>query len=261
MKKLEAKEDLSYSTYLQLEKLLHLQKLQSPGVHDELLFIVIHQVYELWFKQIIHELIILKKYISENSHYQIISKLKRVRQILKVIVSQTDILETMGPLSFLSFRDYLGTASGFQSYQFRYLMLLLGIKKETYTPPSFFTTKEQEKLLRRYKEASIWENFLTFFKNKVRDIPSNSLPDQDLNEQHKLLLHIYRNPSIYTEICELIIDIDEGIQEWRYRHVKMVERTIGDQTKGTGGSSGVSYLKRTISTTFCPELWEIRKLF
>jgi tryptophan 2,3-dioxygenase len=252
---------LTYGSYLQVQKLLSLQKFQSPNMeHDELLFIVIHQVYELWFKQIIHELLALRRNIVENLQHNILLSLKRVINILKVIVLQSDVLETMGPLSFLSFRVYLGKASGFQSAQFREFEFLLGFKNEKYLNNKLFSKEENKRLIARFNEPSIWEDFISYFSLAVGDNVSE-ITGQELTKTHEMLIYIYKNPSIYTEIAELIVDIDEGLQEWRYRHVKMVERTIGGDKIGTGGSSGVEYLKKSLFKSFCPELWEIRSYF
>ncbi|MCP5378785.1 MAG: tryptophan 2,3-dioxygenase [Rickettsiaceae bacterium] len=252
---------LSYGSYLQISKLLSLQKFQSPTMeHDELLFIIIHQVYELWFKQIIHEFSALKKNIANNLDHKILFCLKRVRNILKVMVLQTDILETIGPLSFLSFRNYLGKSSGFQSAQFREVEFILGFKNKNFLNNNLFAKEENKRLTLRFVEPSIWEDFVSYFSSVVDDDLLLST-EQELTKTHKILIYIYQNPSIYTEIAELVIDIDEGLQEWRYRHIKMVERTIGNNRSGTGGSSGVDYLKKSLFKSFCPELWEIRSHF
>tara|TARA_B110000503_G_C7168385_1_gene423057 strand:- start:970 stop:1767 length:798 start_codon:yes stop_codon:yes gene_type:complete len=252
---------LTYSSYLQVPKLLSLQKFQSPNrEHDELLFIVIHQVYELWFMQIIHEFLALRRNIADNLDHNILLSLKRVRNILKVMVLQTDILETMGPLSFLSFRSYLGRSSGFQSAQFRELEFILGLKNEKFLNNDLFSKEENERLKIRFAEPSIWQDFVSYFSLAVDRSQLLNTADE-LTKIHKTLIYIYQNPSIYTEIAELVVDIDEGLQEWRYRHVKMVERTIGGNKIGSGGSSGVDYLKKSLFRSFCPELWEIRSYF
>jgi len=256
-------EQLSYSDYLQVQQLLSLQKFQSPNKeHDELLFIIIHQVYELWFKQMIHELVGLKKDLLNQIHHKILLTLKRMRHILKVIGLQIDILETMGPLSFLSFRNYLGSASGFQSFQFRELEFIFGFKNEKLLNNPIFTSDENNRLKQRFDDTSIWQDFLAFFKIQVyKDKNFSLVENSELSEEQEILIHLYKNSSILMEISELIVDIDEGLQEWRYRHIKMVERTIGGGKVGTGGSSGVEYLKRSLFKSFCPELWEIRNYF
>jgi tryptophan 2,3-dioxygenase len=260
----ETKHHLNYGTYLCIDELLSLQKLRSTNQeHDELLFIIVHQVYELWFKQIIHECVRLRYYLYNKVDHQILLTLKRVRNILKVMVLQTDILETMGPISFASFRKYLGKASGFQSFQFRLFEFILGFKDERFLNNRDFTNKQRKVLEIVFKESSIWLEFLSYFKNSIADNKLHELfpHNTDLNDDHRALIFIYLNPSIYTEIAELVLDIDEGLQEWRYRHVKMVERIIGVGKIGTGGSSGVEYLKCTLFKTFCPELLYIRNYF
>lgn len=248
---------LNYATYLQLDSLLNSQKLESDNEHDEMLFIIIHQSYELWFKQILHELFELYNSFSSNNSSNIVSTLKRIRSILKVLTSQFDVLETMSPFSFNSFRKYLGTASGFQSMQFRELEIVLGIKK---IEPQNSHVSSHKALYNKYKNNSIWLAFLDFIKTNVQP-EINKVPPSETDSTKLVLLHIYKNHSIYTEIAELLLDVDEGLQEWRYRHLKLVERTIGLGTKGTGGSAGFDYLKSTIYLSFCPDLWEIRNYF
>lgn len=252
-------EQITYSDYLQLPQLLNLQKFQSPNnEHDELLFIIIHQVYELWFKQIIYEFVQIKKDLQTDLDHKVLSGLKRIRMILKVLVLQTDILETMNPLSFLAFRNHLGRASGFQSVQFREIEFILGFKNDKFLKSGFFKGQELRRLKDAYKQESFWENALSFFQRKISGEYKGYSQFTELNNYHYILIYIYKNHSILTEIAELILDVDEGIQEWRYRHIKMVERTIGKNTIGTGGSSGVEYLKKSLFKSFCPELLEIR---
>jgi tryptophan 2,3-dioxygenase len=174
---------------------------------------------------------------------------------------QTDILETMGPLSFASFRNYLGKSSGFQSAQFREFEFLLGFKEKRFLDHAFFSNEEKRRLSLKFSAPSIWEKFTSYFIEVTKNSQVGELEHADfksLSQIHRVLIYIYRNHSIYTEIAELIVDIDEGLQEWRYRHVKMVERTIGDKKSGTGGSSGLDYLKQSLFKSFCPELLEIR---
>ncbi len=238
---------INYHQYLKLDAILHSQTLQSDGCHDEMLFIIIHQAYELWFKQIIHELNCTEDALMNNRLFDFLHKLKRIRTIIKLIVSQVDVLETMSPDSFASFRNYLGTASGFQSAQFHETKRILGICKES-NFINFSDIKEKK---------NFWTNFLDHCIKNIQ-IKHNLL--KNFSEIQSLLITIYYEKSFYTQIAELIIDIDEGIQEWRYRHVKLVERIIGSGTSGTGGSEGFEYLKRTITESFCHELWKIRSI-
>jgi tryptophan 2,3-dioxygenase len=255
---------VTYATYLKLDELLSLQQPRSDGPeHDELLFIVIHQVYELWFKELLHELDQVARLLERDrpSHTQ--HTLKRILTILKVLVAQLDILETMTPLEFLSFRARLEAASGFQSDQFRQIEFVLGAKSAAAIarfPPD---SRAHDALTRRYQEPTLWDAFLRYLSREGYAIPASQLgrdttqlvePSSDIQ---RILLEIYRRDAKNTEICERLVDLDEGFAEWRYRHVRMVERTIGVKP-GTGGSSGASYLRTTVGANLFPDLWEIR---
>ena len=250
---------LTYTQYLKLDELLNLQKVLSVNEHDETLFIIIHQVYELWFKQVIHELHYLQQKFTAAETPQILATLKRVLTIFKIMVEQIDILETMSPQSFLSFRDRLETASGFQSRQFRQLEILLG-KRSRLTP------EVRALLADELKKPSVYDSFFAYLKAKNHAIP-DTIIHRDVSEQYmenpaiqQVLLDVYKNNPLDAQICERLVDLDEGLQEWRYRHVKMVERTIGVRT-GTGGSSGAEYLRSTLFQPLFPELWTIRVRF
>jgi tryptophan 2,3-dioxygenase len=252
----------NYASYLNLEKLLNIQDCLSED-HDEMLFIVIHQTYELWFKEMLHELDYLKRLLKQNDLPRSIHTTKRVLTILKVLVHQTDILETMTPLEFLTFRDRLESASGFQSYQFRELEFSLGHKNKQILNRFDDLIEEKQLLQKRMNEKSLWQIFLDFLKMneyKITDEMINSDKDDDLPALKIILKEIYNSNYMIAQFCELLVDLDEGFQEWRYRHVKMVERTIGTK-QGTGGSDGVKYLMKTLSIKFFPLLWEIRKDF
>jgi tryptophan 2,3-dioxygenase len=261
---------LTYSEYLNLGSLLNIQKPRSPGPdHDEMLFIVIHQAYEIWFKEILHELDYLKKLLLNNDLPRSLHTMKRILTILKVLVHQTDILETMTPLEFLTFRDRLESASGFQSSQFREIEFALGQKNKKALKRFDYLSEEKIKLQRRFEEPSLWQVFLRFLKINNYPVPdkaidsgemSNPEPEENFSEVEKVLIDVYKNNHNIAQFCELLIDLDEGFQEWRYRHLKMVERTIGTK-QGTGGSDGVKYLLTTLSIKFFPALWSIRKEF
>jgi tryptophan 2,3-dioxygenase len=253
---------LTYSNYLKLNKLLHIQDCLSPD-HDEMLFIVIHQTYELWFKEMLHELDYLKKLLLKNDLPRSLHTTKRMLTILKVLVHQTDILETMTPLEFLTFRDRLESASGFQSFQFRELEFALGHKNPQILNRFDELDEEKQLLQKRFNEKSLWQIFLEFLKLnnfKVTDTMISSDKENNSPELREIITEIYNNNYMIAQFCELLVDLDEGFQEWRYRHVKMVERTIGTK-QGTGGSDGVKYLMKTLSIKFFPLLWEIRKDF
>jgi tryptophan 2,3-dioxygenase len=255
---------LTYTEYLQLDHLLRLQQPLSKGPeHDEMLFIIIHQVYELWFKQVLHELDYLVLQLQENRTPQTMHTLKRILKIFKTLVSQLDILETMTPLEFLTFRERLETASGFQSSQFRELEFALGLKSPARLDQIPAGSEAASRLERRLVRPSLWQAFLEYLAKNDYPVPREQL-DRDprlstapSGEVQKILIQVYReNPQI-AAICEGLVDFDEGFQEWRYRHVKMVERTIGTKF-GTGGSEGVAYLKETLFKPAFPDLWAIR---
>lgn len=258
---------ITYSSYLKIDELRNLQDLKSnPPEHDEMLFIIIHQVYELWFKQILHEFDEMIKRLNNNRIIEAHKSSKRINAILKVLVHQLDILETMTPLEFLTFRNYLDTASGFQSVQFRELEFLLGFKNEHVLKRTDIEPGHMEKIEKRFIEPTVWDIFLIYLKNNSYKIPDSILMRDftkvyTSNEQIKeILIDIYKNSPVIAQFCEMLLDLDEGLQEWRYRHVQMVKRTIGAKM-GTGGSAGAEYLKSTLFRQAFPELWEIRSEF
>ena len=257
-------ESLTYSSYLKIEELLSLQQPQSDGPeHDEMLFIIIHQVYELWFKEILHELDFMQAAFGQKNPARVLQTSKRILTIVKTMVAQIDVLETMTPLDFLTFRQRLGSASGFQSVQFRELEFLLGFKRRSVMLHYPEDSAMRHRLEMRYHQPSLWDTFLRFLADNGWPIPAAILgrdvtqPTEPSPEVQKCLVEVYRNDLNLTQACERLIDLDEGLQEWRYRHVKMVERTIGTK-HGTGGSTGVDYLKDTLFKPFFPDLWMIR---
>lgn len=254
---------MTYRDYLCLPELLDLQRLRSTGPeHDEMLFIVVHQVYELWFKQVLHELDRLVTHMDADLLERGQHQLKRVRAILKTMVGQLDVLETMTPLEFLSFRDFLGTSSGFESGQFRELEFRLGHKDPDHLA-RFAGSPDGDRLGRRMAQPSVWDSFVAHLARAGHDIPADVLdrPREQATKSSEAvqdaLIEIYRTDPGLTEFCELLTDLDEGLQEWRYRHVMMVQRTIGTKL-GTGGSDGVGYLRSTLFAPVFPDLWEIR---
>ena len=259
--------EVTYASYLQINELLDLQKELSQGPeHDELLFIIIHQVYELWFKQMLHEVDFLQEKLKAGETPTALHTMKRMRTILKTMVSQIDILETMTPMSFESFRDRLSTSSGFQSSQFREFECTLGKRNQQMLEPHPKGSKARNRIEARMDQPSLYETFLHYLREKGHDIPLPAKPYARESSTHAdekvqdALLEVYKNAPIVSLICELMVDIDEGVQEWRYRHVKMVERTIGAKI-GTGGSAGAEYLRKTLFTPLFPDLWAIRSRF
>ncbi len=255
---------LTYAGYLKINELLALQEPRSPGPeHDETLFIIIHQVYELWFKEMCHELDMLKRCLESNEQPRASATLKRVLTILKTLVAQIDILETMTPVSFVSFRDLLQSASGFQSAQSREFEFLVGNKNRAMIELHRDVPAVQERLRRRLDERTVYDSFLRYLTANGYEVPDEALnrdvtaPPQEWPQVQKLLVKVYRDDPATRQVCELLVDFDEGLQEWRYRHVKMVERTIGTKS-GTGGSAGAQYLRKTLFQPLFPDLWAIR---
>ncbi len=260
---------LTYTRYLKIEQLLSLQEPVSDGPeHDEMLFVVIHQVYELWFKQVLHELDHLVGLFDAHSSDhdstpRILHTLKRVLTILKTMVAQIDILETMTPMSFGSFRDRLDTASGFQSAQFREVEFLLGYRQREMLRHHKENPPAHARLERRLAETTLYQAFLGYLGRSGYDIPDEAFAPAgdtplEMEEIRRQLIRIYRQDDRITPVCEHLVDFDEGLQEWRYRHVKMVERTIGTK-RGTGGSDGSAYLRATLFQPVFPDLWAIRQ--
>lgn len=254
---------LTYSSYLCLDAILNAQHPKSdPPEHDETLFIIIHQVYELWFKQILHEFDHLQRLLHRHDRPNAQQTLKRILTILKTVVTQIDILETMTPLEFNSFRSFLEAASGFQSYQFREIEFALGRKHSHLLNHFSGHETAQAHLQARYEQPTVWDAFIGHLAASGCPVPPEILtrdvtrPVESSPDMQAVLLDVYRHKPDLVPLCERLVDLDEGFQEWRYRHVKMVERTIGNK-RGTGGSSGVDYLARTI-TPFFPDLWAIR---
>ena len=255
---------VTYSSYLQLDKLLALQHPRDGELeHDETLFIIIHQIYELWFKEVLHELDYLQELLRANDTPLAGATLKRILTILKTLVAQIDVLETMTPLNFLTFRDRLESGSGFQSHQFREIEFALGKKGR----PSFERypagTAARKSVEARFNEPTLWDAFLDYLKANGYQIPAALLkrdvttPIEPSREVQQILIDVYRNNHTVAQIAERFVDLDEGFMEWRYRHVKMVQRTIGTKM-GTGGSAGAEYLVTTLNQPAFPDLWAIR---
>jgi tryptophan 2,3-dioxygenase len=260
----EPEASITYQSYLRLDTLLSLQVPRSDGPeHDEMLFIVIHQVYELWFKELLHELDHVTVLFRSDKPHRAQHTLKRILTILKVLVAQLDILETMTPLEFLSFRARLEAASGFQSNQFRQIEFLLGAKNESALARFPADSPGRLVLEQRYQAPTLWDAFLHYLSREGYPVPGSHLardytkPVQAAPEMQEILIDVYRRDVKSAEICERLVDLDEGLAEWRYRHVRMVERTIGSKP-GTGGSRGAAYLQSTMGRNLFPDLWEIR---
>ncbi len=257
---------ITYTNYLKIDELIKLQELKSdPPEHDEVLFIIIHQTYELWFKQILHEFGKLRRELKSGNTWTSVKTLRRILTIMKTLVSQVDILETMTPLEFNSFRSFLGQSSGFQSLQFREMEILCGLRLPLMLEAHKDEPDHIARLKARMEEATLWESFLSYLTKKgypaeaVRENETGLLYNPS-DKIQKTLVEVMKNDPEIALLAELFVDFDEGLQEWRYRHVKMVERTIG-RKKGTGGSEGVAYLQKTINHAIFPDLWAIRSEF
>jgi tryptophan 2,3-dioxygenase len=257
-------EPVTYSGYLRLEQLLSAQQPRSSE-HDEMLFIVIHQIYELWFKQLLHELGKLQAELSSGGTTHAMRTLRRTLAILKIVVAQLDVLETMTPTQFTSFRDWLGTSSGFESAQFRELEAVLGRRDRMMVARYAQDSAERERISAAMSRPSVFDSFVRYLAAQGYDVPAQIL-HRDVSQaieasagMQQVLKKVYDDDTDAAAVCELLVDLDEGMQEWRYRHVKMVERTIGGRP-GTGGSAGATYLRSTVGTPTFPDLWAMRSL-
>jgi tryptophan 2,3-dioxygenase len=245
---------LSYNEYLKVRELLKLQQtLSDPVSHDELLFIIIHQTYELWFKQILHEIDATIKWLDEGRMFRANHSLRGVVSIERILVTQIHVLESMAPIGFLEFRDKLNPASGFQSMQFRELEFVSGAKDEKILATFKNDEFAHERLTRRFAERSLADAFW--------DLTSRSGFSIDNHEKRvEATVEILTHPEKYAELYnmqDLLIEHDELIISWRYNHILMVERMLG-MKRGTGGSEGVGYLMTTLTKKFFPEIWEAR---
>lgn len=250
----EAEEGLlTYGGYLKIPELLSLQQLRSdPPVHDELLFIVVHQAYELWFRQLLFELASIRDEMIAGRHEGARHLLTRVHAIERVSIEHIAVLQTMTPQDFLEFRAVLTPASGFQSAQFRELEFISGLKDARYLDDMVASPAERERLVRRLDEPSLWDGFCALLEAEGLPMPAD---DEDTRTA-SLLTMAREHPAMFA-VSEGLLDHDESVVRWRYLHVLMVEREIGAK-RGTGGSSGVGYLRSTLDKRFFPELWGLR---
>jgi tryptophan 2,3-dioxygenase len=246
---------LTYGEYLAVPELISLQRLRSdPPVHDELLFIVVHQAYELWFKQLIFELETVRDRMFEGDAVRARHYLTRIHAIERVLIEHIEVLESMSPQDFLEFRSLLSPASGFQSAQFREVEFLSGLKQRGYLNDLAASPDELARLAKRLDEPTVWDGFVALLEREGLEMP----PD-DETRRLETLLRVAREPELVAVfgLAEGLLDHDEAFAQWRYHHVLMVEREIGAK-QGTGGSSGVEYLRRTLDKRFFPELWGLR---
>jgi tryptophan 2,3-dioxygenase len=254
MTEYEKNAPLSYNKYLKVPELINLQEtLSDPVSHDELLFIIIHQTYELWFKQILHEIDATCGWLREGRAFRVNHSLRAVTAIEKVIVSQIHILESMAQIGFLEFRDKLNPASGFQSMQFRELEFASGTKDAQILKSFRNDEFAFEKLTERFNAPSLADEFWNLLEGSGFDVSTH---DARVSAIVEILTHPEKFPEFFV-MQDLLIEHDENISLWRYHHVLMVERMLG-MKRGTGGSEGVGYLRTTLAKKFFPELWEAR---
>lgn len=247
-------EPLSYNKYLKVRELIRLQEtLSDPTSHDELLFIIIHQTYELWFKQILHELDACIGWINEGRMFRANHSLRGVISIERILVTQIHILESMAPIGFLEFREKLNPASGFQSMQFRELEFSSGAKDDKILNSFKDDEYAFERLNLRFAAPSLADAFWGLVRKQGLLVETY---DDRVRSTVEMLAHPERFAELYN-MQDLLIEHDELIIAWRYNHIQMVERMLG-MKRGTGGSDGVGYLTTTLTKKFFPELWEAR---
>ncbi len=260
-------DELNYNSYLKVPELTSLQQLRSePRHHDEMFFIVIHQSFELWFKEILHEIDLLAAFIDEGNVSRVLKVIKRINAIMTCLTQQIQLLGTLTPKEFSGFREALGTGSGFQSMQFREIEFALGLRD-----PWFFQFFEQhphelDHLKARAEQPSIYDKLLNTLKNIGHDIP-DSVTNRDFSVPYEMnervvevIRHIYDEPQENYHMVllfEALIDLDTMWSTWRSVHILMVSRTIGAR-KGTGGSAGAAFLESRLPLRFFPEIWEVR---
>ena len=261
----EDEERLTYSDYLKVRELISLQHLKSdPAQHDETLFIVIHQVYELWFKQLLHEVGAIIEHLDRDEPLSAHRLLRRCVEIQRVLVSQVAVLETMTPMDFLAFRDHLMPASGFQSAQFRELEFVSGLKEPRYLNSYDEASGDRARLEARLGRPTVGDAFYDMLRRRGFDLPVE--PEADVEGEPRKtireLMRIYQEADRHYDLfllAESLIEYDEMFSLWRLRHIKMVERMIGTKT-GTGGSSGADYLRSRLDLRYYPLLWELRSV-
>jgi tryptophan 2,3-dioxygenase len=260
-------QSMSYGSYLDLERLLGAQHPRSePPQHDELLFIVQHQVAELWLKLLLHELHSARAMLDADHLPQALKRLARVKHIQNQLTEQWSVLATLTPSEYAQIRPFLATSSGFQSYQYRAVEFILGNKNRDMVAVFDHDPAARAMLQEALEEPSLYDAFLRFLARRGYPVPQEVL-DRDVTEPYRMsdalvdaFTVVYDDPADHWgvyETCEELVDIEDNFQQWRFRHVQVVTRTIGHKT-GTGGSSGVDFLRRALDLTFFPELYAVR---
>jgi tryptophan 2,3-dioxygenase len=258
---------MSYGAYLELDRLLSAQHPRStPEHHDELLFIVQHQTSELWLRLVLHELRGARQYLSDDALAPALKCLARVKNIQRTLTEQWSVLATLTPREYAQFRGSLGSASGFQSYQYRAVEFILGNKNVAMLKVFDAEPAAQELLAELLDSPTLYDEFLRLMARQGFAVPAAVL-DRDHREPWTFqpsLVPVFRQvyestdtPWGIYEACESLVDVEDNFQMWRFRHLLTVQRTIGFKT-GTGGSSGVGFLRRALDLTFFPELYAVR---
>jgi tryptophan 2,3-dioxygenase len=252
--------ETDYSSYLRIDALLDLQHPLTEGAHDEMLFVVIHQAYELWFKLILHELDFATAELQAGKPQAAIAPLHRTTRVDELLIAQLRVLETLTPEGFLEFRDPLKPASGLQSGQFRAIEVLGGLSGATPADTSPLSDHDIDELRRRADRPTLYTALCSSLRAQGFDAPDGD--NVDLRDRRiAALVTLYRDHTtaeraVLHQVCELLLDHDEAISRWRFHHTLMAAREIGSRP-GTGGG-GVAYLEKTIGLRFFPELWEVR---
>jgi tryptophan 2,3-dioxygenase len=263
---LDLKKEETYGGYLCLDALLSAQKPRTPGNHDELLFIIQHQTSELWMKLFVHELDAATSLVQSDDLGGCLKVLARVEKIQQVLFDQWGVLETLTPNEYLSFREALGQSSGFQSYQYRAIEFALGNKDRELLRSHTATPEVYAALEARLARPSLYDEFLQLLARRGFPVPLERL-QRDFSEPYeanegvrRVFQKIYENTAAHWgeyDMCEKLVDLEGQFQMWRFRHMTTVKRIIGFR-RGTGGSSGVGFLKRALEISFFPELWDVR---
>ena len=264
------KSQMSYGDYLRLDLLLDAQQPQSdPTLHDELLFIIQHQTSELWLKLMVHELRSTREQLAADELAPALKRLARVKQIQRVLTDQWSVLATLTPSEYAELRPFLATSSGFQSAQYREVEFLLGNKDAAMVAVFEHDEAVHDVLSTLLTESSLYDEFLAYLARRGYAVPAEDL-DRDRTRAHgssaglvDVFAEVYAAPTEHWgvyETCEEFIDVEDNFQQWRFRHLQVVQRIIGHKT-GTGGSSGVSFLRQALDLTFFPELYEVRTRF
>jgi tryptophan 2,3-dioxygenase len=260
---------MSYGDYLQLDLLLSAQRpLSEPPQHDEMLFIIQHQTSELWLKLLVHELRSARLLLASDDLAPALKRLARVKHVQHVLTDQWTVLATLTPSEYALIRPFLATSSGFQSAQYREVEFLLGNKSADMVQVFAHDPAAQAELATLLRERSLYDEFLAHLARQGYAVPDESL-ERDWSQPYRsspalvtMFADVYAAPEQHWgvyETCEELVDLEDNFQAWRFRHLQVVQRTIGYKA-GTGGSSGVDFLRRALDLTFFPELYEVRTL-